>query len=61
MPKKSVFFFISSTISSETFLILRIIRRDIIRNAHASSGKVRAVFVKFESKLNKLDKYSKNI
>jgi hypothetical protein len=43
-----MFVLTSSTILSETFLILRRIRRDVIRNVHLSSCKVLVVLVRFE-------------
>jgi hypothetical protein len=45
---------------SETFLVLRRIRRDIIINVHSSSSKVPAFLVGFLLNLDFLYRYSKN-
>ena len=45
LNKKSMFF--SLQVLSETFLILRTIRRDIVMNVHRSSGKVSVSLVRF--------------
>jgi hypothetical protein len=47
-------------ILSETFVILRGIRRDIVINVHRSSSKAPLILVRFESNLNFLDIFSKN-
>jgi hypothetical protein len=48
-----------STTLSETFLILRIIERNIITNVHRPSCKV-LVLVRFQGNLNFLHRFSKN-
>jgi hypothetical protein len=45
---------------SETFLIRRTIQRGIIINVHTSSCKVPGNIIRFERKLNFLDRFSKN-
>jgi hypothetical protein len=42
-----IYMFFSLQVLSETFLILRTIRRDIVMNVHRSSGKVPVVLVRF--------------
>jgi hypothetical protein len=51
---------IFSTNVSETFLILRRIKRDIIIHVRRSSCKVLAVFARFQNNLSFRDKFSEN-
>jgi hypothetical protein len=56
---KCVFWF-SLQLLSVTFLILRIVRRDIIITLHRFSCKAPVILVRFLWKLNFLDRFSKN-